>query len=1272
MRGHREPSETLQILRLRVYTFSPYYAAFICALLATALIWAWVCRLMRDLLSTKAGVDSSACTGSPSATALARWQKTKEIFGLVLDSEAGKRVGLLRELCAGDESMVAEVSSLLASAGSGGAATSEVFKAVSSPAESVMDEREDPMLGRRVGDYRIERRVGYGGMATVYLASRADEQFKMLAAIKLLRPDPDREDLLQRFLNERQTLAALAHPNIVKLLDGGNAEEGRPYLVMDYVDGVPIDQYCDARNLSIPARLELFGEVCGAVEYAHAHSVIHRDLKPNNILVTNDGIPKLLDFGIAKVLDPTNSSQVFITRTASRHLTPAYASPEQVRGEAATAATDIYSLGVVLYHLLSGHRPYRLEQHTPAAMERAICEQEPESPSTAIDRVDTETLPDGTTVTITAESVSRTRELPPDKLRRSLRGDLDNIVLKALQKDPQRRYASVNEFSRDIQRHLDHQPVLARPTTLAYRASRFARRHRTEVMAAVVGVLVSLGAIGYSVWETHSAAERSREAVRFQSAGRRSVAILGFQNASGRPDTAWLSTALSEILATELAAGGKLRLIPGDNVARTKRDLGIPETNSLSKRTLQALRNNLGADFIVAGSYLDTGDDKRPVRYELRLQDAAFGETIASMVEAESETALADLAARFGADLRTKLGVSQLSPADSASLRASMSSNPEAIRYYAEGLFKLRIFEPTTSRDLLVKAVAADPGFALAHSALAGSWTELGYDENAKQESARALDLSGSLAREERLVIEARAREAGHEWKRAAEIYTALFEFFPDNIDYGLKLAEVRANAGMSKEALATIDSLHKLPPPLGDDQRIDLLEANLAYNDTNREEAALHRALQKTSASGAVGLLAQAKMAEANWYKVIGDMPKALAPIEAAQKLFEKIGDRNGVVEAASWSGDSAFYRGDWETARRMYEKVLALYRATGNRFGQAQTLSGLGYVLAYDGDWSASEKMFRESLTIARQLQDKRLLADTLNNFGATVKWKGDLHSSNEMFLEALDIYRGIADPRGMTLELNHVGAILYARGNLAEAERACLQAIRASQGKKDQYFTANVYPMLGKIRMTQGKLDAARKDQERGAEIRRKTGQVEAEAQSKLNLAALAIETGQFEDGSRLASEAEGKFQQGRGRDFTTYAQVLQAESLVGRGRFEEAQQLVTRALSRSEKFVDLDLRLSIEIAAARVRAASSHYADRGVIAEATALLNAALSDAKTHGYLGHQFDARLALAEMKMKSGRIAEGRKELTVLEHDARAKGFMLVARKAASVRESS
>ena len=451
---------------------------------------------------------------------------------------------------------------MLAAAESGRADTSKVFK-VPSPLERLTSSGEDPMLGRRIGDYRIERRLGSGGMAAVYLASRADDQFRMLAAIKVLRPDPEREDLLQRFRNERQTLAALAHPNIVKLLDGGSTEEGLPYLVMDYVNGIAIDKYCDQHNLSIQARLELFAEVCGAVEYAHAHSVIHRDLKPNNILVSDDGVPKLLDFGIAKVLDSTNPAQTsLVTRTANRHLTPAYASPEQVRGEPVTAATDIYSLGVVLFSLLSGHGPYRVEQQTPAALEKAICEQEPESPSTAIDRIETETRPDGTTVTVNVEDVSRTREHPPERLRRRLRGDLDTIVLKALQKERQRRYKTVAELSEDIQRHLEHRPIQARPTTLAYRISKFVWRHQTEVIAMVAVVFVLISAIGFSIWEEHSATARARAELASQrSRSRQSVAVLGFKNLSGRPETAWLSTALSEMLTTELSLGGKLRTI---------------------------------------------------------------------------------------------------------------------------------------------------------------------------------------------------------------------------------------------------------------------------------------------------------------------------------------------------------------------------------------------------------------------------------------------------------------------------------------------------------------------------------------------------------------------------------------------------------------------------------------------------------------------------------------------------------------------------------------
>jgi feruloyl esterase len=350
------------------------------------------------------------------------------------------------------------------------------------------------MVDRHLGAYKLVRRIGQGGMAAVFLAVRADDEYSKQVAVKLVQPGLDSRDLLNRFRNERQTLAGLDHPNIVKLLDGGSTSEGLPFLVMDYVEGSPIDEYCDQHKLSVDERLHLFGKVCEAVRYAHQKLVVHRDLKPSNILVVADGTPKLLDFGIAKVLNPESSGQrLLVTQTGTRCMTPAYASPEQMRGKSVTTATDIYSLGVVLYELLTGHRPYRLTQHTPAEMERAICEQEPEPPSTVISRVENETSSDGIPIIKTPELVSQTREGQPDKLRRRLRGDLDNIVLKALQKEPQRRYESVDEFSEDIGRHLQHLPVKARPSTLAYRASKFVQRHRIEASAVAV-VLVVLAA----------------------------------------------------------------------------------------------------------------------------------------------------------------------------------------------------------------------------------------------------------------------------------------------------------------------------------------------------------------------------------------------------------------------------------------------------------------------------------------------------------------------------------------------------------------------------------------------------------------------------------------------------------------------------------------------------------------------------------------------------------------------------------------------------------
>jgi non-specific serine/threonine protein kinase/serine/threonine-protein kinase len=309
----------------------------------------------------------------------------------------------------------------------------------------------------------------------------------------------------------------LEHPNIARLIDGGTSEDGLPYFVMELVEGQPIDQYCETYRLSTAERLKLFRNVCSAVHYAHQHLVVHRDIKPSNILVTSEGVPKLLDFGIAKIMDVEHFPRAIEhTVTAMRVMTPEYASPEQVCGEAITTASDVYALGVLLYYILTGHLPYRLTTHSPHEMARAICESEPENPSAAVSRVEEVPGVDGKIVQLTPELVSSTREGQPERLRRRLGGDLDQIVLKAIRKEKDRRYTSVEQFSEDIGRHLEGRTVLARKATLSYRTSKFVTRHKAGVIAATLAVLTLIAGMAAIVHESHlERAQRARAERRF-------------------------------------------------------------------------------------------------------------------------------------------------------------------------------------------------------------------------------------------------------------------------------------------------------------------------------------------------------------------------------------------------------------------------------------------------------------------------------------------------------------------------------------------------------------------------------------------------------------------------------------------------------------------------------------------------------------------------------------------------------------------------------------
>jgi serine/threonine-protein kinase len=412
-----------------------------------------------------------------------RWDLILEIFNAAMEQPKEQRARFLKSACGGDRDLLQEVDSLLDSYDRDPVYLEEPASSLSALAGESID---DGMIGGHLGSYRVVSRIGSGGMGAVYLGERDDEQFRQRVALKVVKRGMDSEEIVRRFRNERKIVAALDHPNIARLFDGGLAADGRPYFVMEYIEGgVPIDAYCDRNALNITERLKLFRTVAAAVHYAHQNLVIHRDLKPGNILISERGEVKLLDFGIAKPLDPERLGMTAaMTRADLRMLTPEYASPEQIRGEAITTASDVYALGVLLYELLTGHRPYRLKSRTASEIERAICEEEPEKPSTIVRRPEEAFGSDGSTRTISPEEVSAARGTRLGRLRRELDGDLDNIVLKGMHKDPQRRYASAEALSDDVGRYLNGEPVTARKDALGYRAGKFIGRHKLGVTAA--------------------------------------------------------------------------------------------------------------------------------------------------------------------------------------------------------------------------------------------------------------------------------------------------------------------------------------------------------------------------------------------------------------------------------------------------------------------------------------------------------------------------------------------------------------------------------------------------------------------------------------------------------------------------------------------------------------------------------------------------------------------------------------------------------------------
>jgi serine/threonine-protein kinase len=562
------------------------------------------------------------------------WRRVEELFHAALERQGEERRRFLAEACADRPALLAEVEGLLAA--ETGAQEGWIEEAIRGALALADGDAPAEEIPARIGPYRVLRPLGRGGLSDVYLAERVEEGVRVEVAVKVVRRGLDTRDVLARLRRERWILARLDHSNIARLLDGGSTESGAPYFVLEAIDGEPIDRYCEGRQLDIAARLELFRDVCAAVAHAHRNLVLHRDLKPSNVLVTPAGVAKLLDFGIAKVLDPEHPEEAPPTRTAAglRLFTPAYASPEQVRGLPLTTATDVYSLGVLLYRLLTGRSPYQVTGRHAEEVERSVWEADPPRPSAAV---------------------------TDPRRRRRLAGDLDTIVLKALRKEPERRYASVEQLADDLRRHLAGLPVRARPDTAAYRLSTFARRHQRALAAAAAGLVVAASLVGFHTLRLTE--ERNRARVEASSKARVLEFLVSLFEESDPSRSRGRDLTAREILERGAARIGEglgdepeARATLLDVLGRVHQSLGLYDTAEEQLREALRLRTaalggehpEVAASLNTLGDLLyergDTEEAERLVRDALEIRRAAFGPAHETVAESLNDLAALALA----------------------------------------------------------------------------------------------------------------------------------------------------------------------------------------------------------------------------------------------------------------------------------------------------------------------------------------------------------------------------------------------------------------------------------------------------------------------------------------------------------------------------------------------------------------------------------------------------------------------------------------------------
>jgi len=793
--------------------------------------------------------------------------------------------------------------------------------------------------------------------------------------------------------------------------------------------------------------------------------------------------------------------------------------------------------------------------------------------------------------------------------------------------------------------------------------------------------------------------EKAPEASATAVTSRPSIAVLGFKNLSSRTDTGWLSTALSEMVSTELAAGGQLRTVPAENVSRARLELSLKDDEATPKETFSQLYKNVGADFLIDGSYLVAGGN-RQLRVDLRVSNAKR-EAVFALSESGPESDLFSIVSKAGYRLREQLGLNETASNEVAKARAAFSQKPEAIRLYTEGLAKLRVFDAISALPLLQKAAELDSSQPLTYSAIAAAWAKLGYDAKAADSAQKAYELSTNLTREERLSIEGRYRESQKDWIKAIDIYKTLWGFFSDDVEYGLRLSAAQIAGGKGSDALTTVVAMRQLPAPASGDPRVDVAEGDAlgSLSEFKRQQQVYAQAEKKVRSSRARLLLAATRLAEGRAFYNLGQPENAISALEEAKSVFAAAGDKAGIASAlsslASVYGDqtdipheiqmhqqslaisreigdkrltssslnnlaSLFKdQGRYDDALKLHEEALALRREIGDKSWTANSLNNIGVVFFEQDRFSEAQKNYMESLEICREIGDRRGLVRALHNLSVVKRELGKLAEARKGYEESLAIRQEIGDKRGGVIGRVELAMVLIEMGELASAKRTIEEAFPLARDTKLRPGEAMAFFLLGEIALAEDDLPAARKHHEAALQIRKELREDRTILESRVALANIALEEGHALDAEAAINDLQKDLSGGGPAPAQTMADLLLVQALLDQNKISAAAVAMMSAQKMAVAAQRQDERAMNIITDARL------YSARKQPEVALQKLDSLLAGLNRNGAIQLQFETRLALCEARFRSSQ-SSGAQECSIsLAKDSENRGFKRIARKA-------